>query len=716
MPRTGAWASGAFLLLVYGLGSQTLVGRRDSPDTPNIILITVDTLRADHLGCYGYRASSTPTIDALAGEGYLFTRAYAQVPLTLPSHYSILSGTLPVYHGVRDNSVGQPKGPPLISEVLHGKGYRTAAFVGSFILDSRFGLDRGFDYYYDDFDLPQRGGTDLSHVERPAGEVMEKARHWLATGDAPFFAWVHLFDPHDPYSPPEPYKSRFASSPYDGEISYVDHEIGALLNSLQENGLLDKTHIILTSDHGEGLGDHGEFTHGLFLYDSTIHVPLIVRLANQRTVGRRIEEVVRSIDIAPTIFQLAGIQPPATIQGGSLAGLLSAGANTKARGRLEGNRLAYSETLYPMVQFGWSPLAAIQNSRYKFVESPRPELYDQITDPGEKQNLCDQQSALASELRRTLQSQIAKYSASARPTGIRVPDPETTQLLRSLGYVAGSSREMSALNTPTLHRADPKEKVGIYGRIFQALSDSNRGDARSAAHLLEAILEEDPGVVSARLLLGTQYERLGDFPRAAQQYAKVLAEQSHNGLASFNLAQVCAKQGKPEEAISWYRHTLQLDQAFTPAHTGLGAIYRARKDWASALAEFRAALAEEPRNYTAHYNLAAIYAVNNQLDPALAHAREAVKLAREPAEAYNLLGWLLFLRNDMVAAEAVFAKGVEVDPRSATLLTNLGRVYAETGRSEKARATLKRALDIDPRYEVARRLLTQLDRPMRDRP
>jgi arylsulfatase A-like enzyme/Tfp pilus assembly protein PilF len=716
MPRTGAWATGALLLFVYSFASQALVGHRDSRDKTNVVLITVDTLRADHLGCYGNRASSTPTIDALAGEGYLFSRAYAQVPLTLPSHYSILSGTFPFHHGVRDNSVGRPNGPPLVSEVLHRNGYRTAAFVGSFILDSRFGLDRGFDYYYDDFDLPPHGGTDLSHVERPAGEVVKEALRWLASGDAPFFAWVHLFDPHDPYSPPEPYKSRFASSPYDGEISYVDQEIGTLLKSLQERGLLDETHIILTSDHGEGLGDHGEFTHGLFLYDSTIHVPLIVRLANQRTPGRRIEEVVRSIDIAPTILQLVGIQPAAVMQGTSLAGLLFTGVNAEGRGRVEDNRLAYSETFYPMTQFGWSPLAAIQDSRYKFVDAPRPELYDQITDPGEKHNLYYQRSALASQLRDTLQSQVAKYSASAPPRGSRAADPETIQLLQSLGYVAGASQEVAALKAPALHRADPKEKVVVYARVFQALADSNRGHAASAARLLEAILEEDPGIVSARLLLGAQYERLGDFSRAAQQYAKALAEQSDNALASFNLGQVCAKEGRPDEAVSWYRQTLRVDPAFTPAHLGLGAIYRTRKDWPNALAEFRAALAEEPRNYTAHYNLAGIYGVNNQLDLALAHARQAVGFAPKPVEAYNLLGWILFLGKDMGEAEAAFAKGVELDPRSATLLTNLARVYVETGRSEKARTTLKRVLNIDPHSEIARRLLAQLDRPMRDKP
>jgi choline-sulfatase len=715
MPKTRAWVSAAFLILVCGPGSRTLVGGQVSRDKPNLILITVDTLRADHLGCYGYRASSTPTIDALAKEGYLFSRAYAQVPLTLPSHYSILSGTFPFYHGVRDNSVSRHNGPPLVSEALRRNGYRTAAFVGSFILDSRFGLDRGFDYYYDDFDLPQRGGTDLSHVERPAGEVIGKARAWLASGKGPFFAWIHLFDPHDPYSPPEPYKSRFASSPYDGEISYVDHEIGVLLSALREQGLLGRTDVILTSDHGEGLGDHGEFTHGLFLYDSTIHVPLIVRLADRRTSGRRIEEVVRSIDIAPTILQLAGIQRPATMQGESLASLLWSAVNGRGN-QLRGDRFAYSETLYPMVQFGWSPLEAIQDFRYKFVNAPHPELYDKVADPGEKQNLFSQQSALASGLRGTLQTQVAKYSAPTPPAGTPAPDPETTQLLRSLGYVAGSSRTAPSPNAPTSSRADPKEKVGVYAQVFRALSDSNRGNAKSAAQRLEAILEKDPEIVSARLLLGAQYEKLGDLSRAGQQYAKVLAEQGNNGLASFNLAQVCAKQGKQEEAISWYRRTLQVDPAFTPAHVGLGVLYRARKDWASALAEFRAALAEEPRNYTAHYNLAGIYGVNNQLDLALAQAREAVKLGREPAEAHNLLGWIQYLRKDMKGAEEAFAKGVAIEPQSATLLTNLARVYAETGRAAEARDVLKRVLDIDPQYEAARRLLAHLDQPVRDSP
>ncbi len=693
----------AVLMCVAGF-SGTSPAKSSTLAKPNVILITVDTLRADHLGCYGNRKASTPVIDELAKQGFCFTQATAQVPLTLPSHYSILTGTFPSYHGVRDNSRGAPHGPPLVAEILRGGGYRTGAFVGSFMLDSRFGLNRGFDFYYDDFDISLADTPDLSHIERPAEQVIRRAIEWIAVAREPFFAWVHLFDPHDPYSPPEPFRSRFARSPYDGEIAYVDKSLGALIGSLKRGGLLERTHVILTSDHGEGLGDHLEPMHGLFVYESTIHVPLIVRTANGAHHGQTIHRVVQSVDIAPTILRLAGLNSGSEMQGHSLTELFDIN-DTPARGEAEGEaQAAYFETLYPLTQFGWSELRGIKMLRYKYIEAPRPELYDLQTDPSEKVNLYRSHAALAAQMKGRVDSHAAQYAQSPATEQSRPPDPETYQLLRSLGYVSGAANVPSS---PSLSEHDPKDEINTYLKILKALGFANEGQPRAAAQLLEEVLGNAPEVTSARLILGAQYEKLGQLDKAVEQYQKALADDPGNALAAFNLAKVCSRQGQVHEATSWYRFTLKVDPTFSLADTALGIIYRNQGLWSLAIEEFHKALAFGP-NYTARYNLAAIYMLNGQLDQALEQAREAVKLQPKHGEGYNILGSVYLMKNRMPEAEGSFRRVLELNPRSDTALTNLAEVFAKTGRVVEARESLQQALRINPKQEAARKLLAEM--------
>jgi arylsulfatase A-like enzyme/Tfp pilus assembly protein PilF len=695
------WTCSLYLLLQLpqpkGMGAEGNSGG-------NILLITVDTLRADRLSCYGYPSALTPLIDRLAAQGFRFTNAYAQVPLTLPSHYSILSGTYPFYHGIRDNSQTVKNGPTLVNEVLQRNGYRTGAFVGSFILDSRFGLGRGFDVYGDDFDVSRAQGFDLSHVERPAEEVVQKALRWITESNGRYFAWVHLFDPHDPYSPPEPFKSRFARSPYDGEIAYVDHAIGILLAGLTEKGLLANTHIILTGDHGEGLGEHREFTHGLFVYDSTLHVPLIIRPANALETGRSIGGLVQSIDIAPTILRLVGLQSPQEMQGRSLLGLLKLSNDDTKAEQTPVNQQAYFETFYPLRQFGWSELRGIRTARYKYIEAPEPELYDLSTDPYETKNLYRHRQSVAAQTREMLREHTAKYAFTGNSGRERTPDPESLQLLQSLGYVAAvGMKTTSALTT----RADPKAKIDVYGKILQALASANQGQTSLAVRLLEEVLEGAPEVLSARLILGLQYEKLGDLSKAAQQFSRVLADDPQNALAAFNLAQACLKQGRQDEAINWYRYTLKTDPTFTQSHNALGIIYRNRKEWSRAAEEFQKALEFGP-DYTAHHNLSAIFALQGRFDQALEHAQEAVRIEPTKEESYNLLGSAYFLKKQMPEAERCYLKVIDLNPQSDTALINLAKVYMETRRPDKARTALQGALKVNPNHEVARRLLARL--------
>lgn len=672
----------------------------------NILLITVDTLRADRLKCYRYPRASTPVIDQLAAEGFRFERAYAQVPLTLPSHYSILSGTYPFTHGVRDNSQLVKNGPPLVSEVLQRNGYRTGAFVASFILDSRFGLNRGFDFYCDDFDVAQAHGSDLSHVERPAEEVVQRALRWITGNNGRFFAWVHLFDPHDPYSPPEPFKSRFARSPYDGEIAYVDYSIGILFKGLRAKGLLENTHILLTGDHGEGLGEHGELTHGFFVYDSTLHVPLIVRPANRPSLGKSIAQLVQSVDIAPTLLRLVGLKPPQEMQGHSLLGLMESADDKLYRRPASNDGYAYFETYYPLRQLGWSELMGIRTGKHKYIDAPHPELYDSSSDPSEKQNLYGQQQALAGSLKEELRRLVTRYAAQQLPKQQVTLHPSVIERLQSLGYVAYSRGDPLG---PPLVRADPKDKLGVYSKILEGLALANRSEPASAARVLEEVLREAPEATSARMILGVQYEKLGDYGKASRQFARALADDPASGLASFNLAQSCARLGKIDEAISWYQRTLEIDPSYSMAHTALGIIYRNGQQWRQAIEECQKALISGPDS-AAHYNLSGIYAIQGQLDQALKEAEEAVRLQPNQAEYHGMLGSVHLLRKQMPEAERAYLHAIELNPGSVPALVNLAKVYVQTGQLEKGRFRLEQALKLDPNQVEARRTLGQLEK------
>ncbi len=380
-----------FLLAVVSfMLSGCSTSRKPAAPDANAILITVDTLRSDHLECYGYRGVRTPAINLLAVDGVRFEQDISQAPLTLPSHCSILTGMWPRSTGVRDQA-GFTLSPdrPRLAAVLKMAGFQTAAFAGSSILNAETGLGQGFDAYTNV--SPAIGGAPGAEgLERRGDQVMADALRWIQEPGrrARFFAWIHLFDPHTPYSPPEPYRTEYKTSPYDGEIAFVDSQIGRLCTELQAKGLYDKTLIVFTSDHGEGLGEHGEEAHGFFLYDSTLRVPLIVKFPESRWKGRVVGDQVRGIDLAPTILDALGIAAPPRMQGRTLM-KLAAGEQAGAP------PAAFSETYYPYYHFGWSPLIAIRAGSYKYVQAPKPELYDLSADRGETNNLAAGDTRLA---------------------------------------------------------------------------------------------------------------------------------------------------------------------------------------------------------------------------------------------------------------------------------------------------------------------------------
>ncbi len=363
-------ASPRFLLLVAGLLVSVPAVNGASRRAPNVVVITIDTLRADHLGCYGYKQIHTPNIDALAADGARFERAYTAVPVTLPSHTAIFTGTYPMLSGMHDFAANKlnPTQPTLAS-VLKEHGYATAAVIGSAVLDSRFGLNRGFDFYYDHFDFSRLEEANLDEMERPGNIVADLALDWLGkNSQKKFFLWMHLYDPHFPYRPPEPYSHEYAAQPYDGEIAFADAQLGRLLRFLKEKGLYQNTLIVLSGDHGESLGEHGEKTHGFFIYNATMHVPLIIRLPG-KPAALVVGDPVSLIDLMPTILAAAGLETPAQVQGRSLLPSLQGKPG-------EPNRSLYGETFLPRLHFNWSELRGVENAKYHFIDAPRPELYD----------------------------------------------------------------------------------------------------------------------------------------------------------------------------------------------------------------------------------------------------------------------------------------------------------------------------------------------------
>jgi arylsulfatase A-like enzyme len=485
---------------------------------PSLVLITLDTVRADHLGCYGDAAAETPALDRLAREGVRFAQASSAVPLTLPSHSSLLSGLLPLHHGLRNNGSGVfPEGTATLATVLSGQGWRTGAFVGAFVLDHRFGLARGFDVYDDEIERDPNAGESLE-AERPGRVVMDRALAWLSgSGETkgparPFFLWVHLYDAHAPYTPPSPWRERHPGRPYDGEIAEVDAQVGRLMAELEHRGLAASTVVAVAADHGEGLGEHGELTHGLLLYEPTLRVPLLVR-APGVPAGQVVKTPVSLVDVAPTLAGLLGTSLPAPhLDGRDLSAALRNGGEPAPAD-------IYAETQYPAI-FGWSPLAALRRRDLKYIAAPRPELYDLSHDPGEKKSLETDTTTL-----KGFAARVAALEAGAvqAPRGSAL-DSEARARLASLGYVSGTAGSTPAARAPapgTSSAPDPKLLVDLFQRFERAhngLKSGQPGEAARALADLSALVAADPRNPVFRGELARAYRQRRDMDRAIPLY------------------------------------------------------------------------------------------------------------------------------------------------------------------------------------------------------
>ncbi len=640
-------------LSVFGGNSQALPvravgGTPAAVARPNIVLITIDTLRSDRLGCYGYSLADTPNMDRLASEGIRFKTAVAQVPLTLPSHATILTGSLPTVHGVRDN-VGYKLGPEqrTLAELLKSAGYGTAAFVGSYVLNSRFGLNQGFDRY-DDVPLGSSAGVvNLNELERPAAEVVDKTIAWLKTTRAtPFLVWVHLYDPHDPYRPPEPFGARFKSRPYDGEVAYCDQQIGRLTAFLKDQGLYDRSTIVLTSDHGESFGEHQEFTHGFFLYDTTLLVPLIIKPSAALGPVKEVSSQVSTVDIFPTVLQIANVAAPPKIAGHSLLGAM--------QGRETGASEAYSETYYP-AQFGWSPLRAVRQAGTKYIEAPKAELYDLRRDPGELRNLRSQQPELAAGMKQRLTG-IA--GASGKPGAGRSPmlDPEEIERLAALGYVSGPSGSRRSAEL-----ADPKDKLRIFQLISRAGQAAANGQCASAIPLLEQVLREEKGMAAAHLLLGRCRYNEERFEVARSDFEKVLARNPDDLQALFFVAACDYYLKRLEGAEVGFRRLLSKEPGYLPAQKYLGFVYEAKGEIPRAIVEFQRASQMAPGDEECHLKLGFLMARQSRFQEAVSHFRKALAINPGNAATHYNLGLAYLKNDDREHAESELAEACRLD-------------------------------------------------------
>ena len=613
--------------LLMGLGSAV---NGDPAGRPNVILVTIDTLRADHLGCYGYKSIQTPNIDQLAAEGVRFKTVVSQAPLTLPSHCTIMTGTYPAFHGVRDN-VGYKlsKSKTTVAVILKAQGYQTAAFVGAYVLNSKFGLNQGFDDYDDKIEGSSNFGpvVNLNQVERRAGEVVARAKGWLnAHSQSPFFMWIHLYDPHDPYDPPSPFKEQYKAKPYDGEIAYTDRELGRFLDLLKERHLYENTVVVLAGDHGESFGEHKEWTHGYFIYDPTILVPLIIKPLQKDIAGRVVTEQVSLVDVTPTIMQLLNLPRSIELQGRGMWGLMLG----KQR---DWPRLAYCETFYP-AQFGWSPLVAVRRADAKFIRAPRPELYDLLKDPGEQTNRILQRSALAHELKANLTQIESTYSdRNASQAASLSLSPQDLEKLGALGYVGMSSRRSAGVSI-SQEAADPKDKLAIYQMISAGSRDVAAGRYHQAMPVLQKIIQIEPGMRMARSMLGRCHFQLNQFEQARSTFEEILKQQPQNLDAQFYVSACDYRQKNWAAAEAGLKKVLEQDRGFSAAHLYLGFLYQARGDPNLALAEFQRVLELDPENEDAHAKTGFLLASSGKAKEAVPHFQKVIQLNPQDGEAH----------------------------------------------------------------------------------
>jgi arylsulfatase A-like enzyme/Flp pilus assembly protein TadD len=724
-----------FLLATGACSRQGGTGGGEVFAEAPVVLISIDTLRSDRLPVYGYKKVETPAIDALAQDSILYERAYAHYPLTFPSHASILSGLVPPHHGVRDN-VGYPydgKKHPTLARHFKDAGYDTAGFVSAYVLRGSTGISEGFDTYEDK--LTPQEGQSLDAVQRPGSETAQLAIEWLRgrTNDRPFFLFFHLYEPHAPYQPPEPFASRFAD-PYDGEVATADSDVGQLLDELKSRGIYDKALIVLLSDHGEALGDHGGQTHGVFLYREALQVPLLVKLPGSRHHGTRVAAPAGLVDVVPTLLAATGVEVPRGLDGTSLLDLLSPQTPP---------RQVYAETFYPRLHYGWSDLASMIDGRFHYIEGPDPELYDVVADPKELKNLFgNERRALG-----TLRQALARYDRKLPPPG--AVDPETASKLASLGYAVGSAGVTEGV------LPDPKSQMPAVQLMETSFAQIDQGQYDKAVEGFRKLVAMNPKMMDIWSYLGLTLQRLGRHEEAVQAYDKamqlagggsstqfalplassfsalgrydearkyaevarkadprgtyhvlmqiavaqqdldgasaILDEAGAKGLADETLhrghAMVLIKHGRPGDALQELESYAQSTDPATRNAIGLALSITGRPEEARRMLE--SVLAAHPDNTRAYELLGVVAMQENQPAAAEAAVRRALSMDQRLPGAWTTLGVALYQQRRPAEAVEAWKRSVALDPAQFEALYNLGLVARELGRRDEARAALR---------------------------
>jgi choline-sulfatase len=646
---------------------------------PNVILITIDTVRADHVGCYGAANIQTPTLDGLARDGIVFERAISQVPLTWPSHAVILTGTYPFQNGVQDFT-GQPLDVRFrsVAQVFKHQGYATGAVISAFVLDRSWGLSRGFDFYDDAFSAEAFQTKDVGLVDRKAGESVTRALKWLnknlvQTPRRPFFFWLHLYDPHSPYDPPEPFRTQYRRHLYDGEIAYADHELGRLISWLKQSRLYDRSLIVMLSDHGESLGDHGEKEHGFFVYNSTVHIPLIVKLPDGS--GFRPGRVARPVEttaIASTLLHLAGVKAEEKqFQSKSLLG-----ENAEAEDP------AYSESFYSFSSFGWSPLHALQTSRYHYIEAPTPELYDLVDDPAEKNNLATQQAATVAVLKDKLQTLLRKNPFKPEESASSGLTPDALEKLRALGYLAYRtpvSPEALAAGLP-----DPKNKLWEFSAILEAGDAFHVGNFPAGEALLARVQKEDPQMSAVPYMLGEAALRQQKWDQAAAELQKSLQLDPNFDQAMTALARALHQKGDDGGARQWLERALHRNSQNFRAWYELGWLEARAGNNQDAQAAYEKVLAIQPHFALAQRDLGLLYFGRKDYQHAAPHLFQATQLGLKEAQIFNFLGICYDRTGRLSLALQSYHQALQLDSNLAEAHLNLGYVYEQLNRKSLA--------------------------------
>lgn len=693
---------GAVLAAIIATGWLVVQHIFFKSDIRHVVLISIDTCRADHLGCYGYSRKTTPNIDAIAEEGILFENCISPVPLTLPAHTSIMTGKIPPSHGVHDNGYVVDNNNLMLAELLKDNGFITGAVIGAFVMDSQFGLNQGFDYYNDDF-LESRQISSFAYIERNAEEVTSFATSWLKENKKKkSFLFIHYFDPHGNYDPPDTYKDKF-DNPYDGEIAYTDKCIGDVVSTLKKLGIYDSSLLIITADHGESLGEHRENTHGYFIYKSTVHVPLIIKYPGAPK-NKRINNTVGLIDIFPTICNRLDIPVPKNIEGIDLE-------NYYQKFQLPNeDRLIYSESLLP-TKWQISPLFGLTDNNWKYIQAPKPELYDLRKDPYEKENLINKQAEHAQSMKKRLEQTFKDSRKIKIEKSIKKLNTETRKRLESLGYIDGKQVDDDFVFDK--YNRDPKDLISLYLSYDNIRVYIEKALYQKAENICHQMLKQWPDIIHTYYFLA-RIEALKKNHKAAIQHMTLFLEQKEKELAesseltrikpeifkSYNLIGLAfSKIGEYDKAIEYLNKALVYKPDMSEAVYNLGNVYLNMEKFEKAASYYKQALKLDPDSAKIHCNLG--NALLNLSDPKNAFDHYYKALQCNPDKElqntiYDCLAKTYFKQNNTDKALEYWAQMLNSDPNQTSVLNDMGVALLNNNRPDEAIEKWKSSLELEP--------------------